>query len=362
MPRTWPALLALGAAAAPALAQVALRGGQRVDSPVLSVSAAGVAVRDGEAQTVIGWERVRRVEGEHAADAAAFAELADLAWRAQARLARGDIALAEPALEALFARRLPGATGYAIAEATLRCRLTRGASLTAIPAWLETLRLRADRQRGSHSDSLDPDTGLCPALPPIWLDTPATAALASDEGLALPPDAPEEARVIAALYRAAAANSHSADLDKAASQARNAATVLIRDLVLAQRGAPEQRAKARERLNADPERDAGTWKEAWRRAAVGRSLLLEPDAADRRRGVLELLHLPARFGPSQPELSALALALCAGELRDQGDTAASDALRRELTLTAPGNPAQAWLDARPAARASQGPSDTGAAR
>ena len=67
--------------------------------------------------------------------------------------------------------------------------------------------------------------------------------------------------------------------------------------------------------------------------------------------MLELLHVPARFGPTQPELAALALALCSSELRAQGDKAGAEALRKELSLAAPGSAALAWLDAQTTARA-----------
>lgn len=345
-PRAAIAMLTGVAIFAPSVhAQVVLRGGEVLDGQVISVSLEGVAVAGDAGTTVIGWERVRSVQGQRAADAAVFAELSTDAWRAQARLARGDAALAEPVLESLWARNLPGPTGAAVAEGLLRCRISRGANLLAIRPWLDALRLGMPAH--TPGSPIDADTGLCPTLPPLWAPGYARAALATDGALVLPDDAPAHARALATLYRLAAADDDIPDKpDLPADALKHPGVLFVRDIVLAVHGAAPVRLAARERLAADPERDLGQWREAWRRAAIGQSLLREDDPAKRRRGVLELLHVPARFSGALPELSALALALASDELARQNDAAGAASLRTELALASPASPALAWLDAR----------------
>src|SRR5207248_1943375 len=89
----------------------------------------------------IGWDRVQRVEGEHAAEADGLAELADRTWRARSRIERGDFASAEPLFEQLFASMTghDGPTAAIASEGLLRCRLARGAQAGAVWPWLEWL-------------------------------------------------------------------------------------------------------------------------------------------------------------------------------------------------------------------------------
>jgi hypothetical protein len=72
------------------------------------------------------------------------------------------------------------------------------------------------------------------------------------------------------------------------------------------------------------------WLEAWCRVGIGRSLLRESDESSRMQGVIELLHLPARFGAQEPYLSAVALAEAAVALGEMGDAAGASAIKSEL--------------------------------
>lgn len=82
--------------------------------------------------------------------------------------------------------------------------------------------------------------------------------------------------------------------------------------------------------NVDAAGFAPAWQEAWCRLGLGRSLLREPEAALRRRGLVHLLHVPARFGDALPTLAALALDEAAVELERMGDAAGAASLRNEL--------------------------------
>jgi hypothetical protein len=104
----------------------------------------------------------------------------------------------------------------------------------------------------------------------------------------------------------------------------NDAEQLVSDIVAAQTAPGEPMRAARSRLQKRLEllqRDADTketaedaevqadrsWQRAWLHAAIGRSLLSEEPLTQRRQGLVELLHVPAIDGGTQPGLAATAL-------------------------------------------------------
>ena len=82
-------------------AQVELRGQRHpLSGEVVSMGVDGVEV---EGRGLIGWDRVRDVQGDRAATFENdFREYADKSWRARTRLERGDAVGAEPLFEELF--------------------------------------------------------------------------------------------------------------------------------------------------------------------------------------------------------------------------------------------------------------------
>ncbi len=325
------AALAMGAVCE---AQVLLRGGERIETPATAVDAAGVHVGD----RIIPWDRVRIVEGEHAEAARAFAEISETLWRAKARLERGDVTLAEPLFEEAFEqlRGEEGPTSLTAAEGLLRCRLARGARASAVEAWLEALRLRRAGASVSFRGSpvMDEETGLAPLLAPVWEDDAAVRELARVEGGR---SADFVVATIDDVYRFAAANA--VGLAGAApvvgpEVGADAGVALVRAVVDAMHGEGERRAQARDWLRSGMARDVGTWREAWRRVGLGMNLIAEPDGATRRRGMLELAHVPARFSASQPALSAIALRALAGAMETTGDGDAGADLREEASALA----------------------------
>lgn len=362
------------AIAALALAQPVMRGGQKPPTGTpLRVDAAGVwlgAPADAQPAAVLGWDRVRAIEGDLAGAAAAFAPVADLAWRARTRLERGDATAAEPLFEELFNGR-PGAfdgyrgrtgpTAALVAEGLLRCRLRRGAHIAAIEPWLALLAARPAVSGPSHLHAdwaaeaglapiLDPATGLVPALPPIWLNWPSVQAMAGGEPPAAPADDRQNrAAILAALYHQAARFEAGLSVDLPDVTTTDPAITLVSQIVIARVGNAEQRAAARTLLAARITPDAEPWVEAWCRAAIGRSLVRESDLRLRQLGVVELLHLPARFRAAHPYLAGAALAESAATLRAMGDADGADRLAAELAEFYPDHPAADWPPARAAA-------------
>lgn len=287
-----------------ALTQVELHGGVTLNDPVVDVTIEGVLL-GGEAPRMIGWDRARRVLGEHAPDAAAYEQVAQDAWRARLRLARGDFALAEPLFADLFEtyRNLDGPTALVVAEGLMRCRLSRGDATGAIEPWLVALRLRRAGQRLVGEPPIPPlideATGLVPTLAPLFdvARTETPAWLASTDG---------EIQTLARWYASALTGVPVPDLSDAAPEA----VLLVANVVLAQSERPSERSAAQAWLSAQlgAVGNTGQWREAWMRCALGLSLLADATPVTTEEALVHLAHLPARFRTEQPALTAVALA------------------------------------------------------
>ncbi len=341
------ALLALLPFAPCAHAQILLRGGQRLDAPVITLSAAGVQIAGVEPAT-LPWDRVARVEGEHASDAAPFADLADRAWRARSRLERSDLVLAEPLFDALLLERLPGPTGAVVARGALRCRLDRGALASAVAPWIDVVALR-DAPTSLDPQSplarvIDPADFLAPSLPPIFLNDESALLLTEHP---IDPRDDAQAGALASLYTAAARAARNdgraplPPIDPAILQSSPVA--IVHAIVAAQITTAPDRAAAQTKLRAIIQTELGSFREAWARVALARSLASSTSEPDRREAVIHYLHLPARFGSAQPYLTGVALAESSQLLSLLADPDAARILRDELALTMPRHPALAWL-------------------
>lgn len=318
---------------------------------------------------VIGWDRVRMVEGPFAAAAAKYLDTADRAWRARTRLERGDHIAAEQLFERLFefSRDQAGPTAAVVAEGLLRCRIHRAAHVAAVEPWLSLLRAGSG-PRSLHPEwameaglpgVLDPQTGLVPALPPIWVSWPSIDAYARSTGedsWIVPAGLPAaELRVAAlrALYAQAARFEVGLPAMIPAVTAPDGGVQIVMQIVQSRIGNAKERESARAALRdrIKPPTSAGSepvpaWLEAWCRAAIGRSLLLEADPEVRRQGIVELLHIPARFGSAHPYLAGVALAESSAALRALGDKEGADTLARELVRNYPSHPVSDWSGVR----------------
>lgn len=344
-------------AACAVVGQIELRAHEEAPSGVVvGVEQQGVLLAPGAGAApsyLIGWDRVLDVGGVHAPEAEAYADDAMTAWRARTRLERGDAVSAEPMFEALFEQYAgqAGPTSVVVCEGLLRCRLRRGAHVGALESWMALLQAR--QQGGpagpvwigdtwSEEASLGPvldESGLVPALPPIWLAWPSVTSLAAhghDDSLTDRAGALSRMYVHAARFEAGEIGEIEIMVDQHWS------VQLVQDIVIARTGDAMARRVARERLRRLIDQDVDSWVEAWCRAGIGRSLVLEASKEDRLRGVLELLHLPARFRRTQPYLCGLVLGECVVVLHEAGDEASASILARELTQGYLGHPVLDW--------------------
>jgi len=367
--------------------QVKLReggaGATATDTPreiigsVLSASVAGLVVElpaDSAATTkptrLISWDRVKLVDGPAASTAAPYLELSDRLWRARTRVERGDWLAAASIFRELAPRVqvVPGGagpTGAVVFEGLLRCDLARGARASALSSWFELL-LTLD-QSGAIKPSglarptswiggtidgppvLDPRTGLCPQLAPMWVgetSIDAAASVGEWDGLlqrsATPTIAVSCIRLFLAAARAEANQTYEIP-SAGASENSSEGVRLVRLILLARAGNAEQREVGRAGLTTIARAEGvEPWVEAWCRAGIGRSFLKEPEAQQRIRGVLELMNLPARFNHITPDLAALALAESSSALWDLGDREGAAILKAELSTLHPGHSAALW--------------------
>lgn len=336
------ALAAVGVAASGAMGQMEMRAGCAAPAGEVSgVGFEGVAVQEVEGVTrVVSWDRVRRVGGEWEDEFASFEAVAEMAWRARTRLERGDALGAEPLFEDLFelygGKR--GATARVVCEGLLRCRLRRGAIVGAIEAWLGTLGAGGTGEwarEAGLAPVLDEDRGVVPGLPPMWVESSAVAVLATS-GLS-------DEDGFARWYRRAAA--FECGLEMGEMPPRGGRAAWVAEIVLARTGTAEERASGREALRSRMANASGglpAWAEAWCRAAIGRSLILEEDEEQRLLGIVELLHVPSRLADANPYLAGLALAEASVALSDLGEAGGAARLAGELSERYPTHPALGW--------------------
>lgn len=362
-----PAALAL--VILPLHAPVELRGGQTVIAPIVDISPDGVQV-GGDEPRVIAWDNVRAVDAEWADRAAPYEQVSDDAWRARTRLARGDTALAAPLFEKLFPqyREEDGSLALMIAEGVYRCRYGQGDIAGACEAWLVAADLR---ERGVEiagdppmTPLLDPETHLPPKTPPLFIQGADATRVANATAQWLDrasPDTPPRMRHIVRAYHQAAQRAALPDAEVATDLPLpdEPGPRLVALIVNAESPNPQTRQSSRDALAPYCRADAqGTWREAWARAAIGRSLIMEDDRDQRLAGVIELLHLPARFADSNTNLAAIALAQAAQTLRALGDRTSSVHLIEELQALAPEHQALAWLREQDASPTSPAASTT----
>ncbi|KAA0216913.1 MAG: hypothetical protein DYG94_02650 [Leptolyngbya sp. PLA3] len=345
------AVLAVCAALGSARGDVVLWSGRALPAgELLTCTPEGMIFEDQfGVQRTVRWDLVKSLSGPEAQAAAGYVETARTAWRARTRLERGDAVSAEPLFEQLYPQYegREGEMAALVCEGLLRCRLRRSAHTSAVRPWLAYLVARPNGPyrsvvTGALRAACDEQTGLVPSLAPVWESTPAVEAFArsgelvgwSAEGGQLP----RKAEVFSALFLHAARfecglESGPPSIDLSNADLRDPGVALVHAMVVSRTGDAEQRTGARARLSQIMQ--SGTsdrpWIEAWCRLAIGRSLLRESDAEQRRLGVVELLHLPARFADSLPYLAGQALAEAVVALDEMGDAGGASSLLAELS-------------------------------
>ncbi len=190
--RSLLSLASVGLCAVAALGQqeshVHLRGGEpAIESEIGPLTLEGVPLNLGGKRSILGWDRVDHIEGPRAAEFEPFRAIAADLWRARFRIERADYTAAEPLVEALadrFAMK-SGPSAAVVHASLLRCRVERGASISAVIPWLHYVAANDDTFAAGSvltvgelgAVLIDPELGLAPELPPIWLDLPPTQAL-----------------------------------------------------------------------------------------------------------------------------------------------------------------------------------------
>lgn len=290
----------------------------RVDAQGLSVRPGGAAV-----PVHIPWHDVRAVP-LNAQQQRDFGPLMLDAWRAHARLARGDY----PGALGIYARLAPdylwaqGPQSMDVSAGLMRCLLDQGQrvrALTPMLSWFVAAQTHAPGQ-GASSEGYDASYALMTQLPPVF-----TAADRREAPPELPESAPltERERFIHACYVLALTPGEGEKLveqiearRRALGPGRDPGVELLEDMVFAlAHPEPERRQAARRDLDRRVRVGEGTWVEAWARLGLGQALLHDPDPALNELGVLHLIHVIVRLRELSPAMAVLAARVSDEHLR-----------------------------------------------
>ena len=290
---------------------------ERWEGVVVLLDTQGVWLKVGQEDipVVIPWFDVRGIEPVHE-QYADFQRVAHDAWRAHARLIRGDYAGAEPIYNRLEDQYLwsRGAQGADVSMGLMLCRLDRGDRVGAIEPFLSWLGATGESESQKVS-GFDSQYGVFVDLVPIFGASDAGAGIDDSEaghkvsvrqGVLL-----EYYRLM--LDRSVHQTAQSQQrLKRIQSQARelgrrDPGLALIDEVVIAQvHPESEKRAAARKSLQRRTRTDDGTWIELWARLAIGVSLISEQDTQLNEQGVIELIHIIVRLGHLSQPLAILA--------------------------------------------------------
>lgn len=350
--------------------QIVRRDGEPpLDGRIILLTEGGAQVRieslNGPRDVLITWDRIRDIVSEQdrlAEDWKTFQSFAESLWRARARVERGDYALAEPVLDNLFRKTMgrTDASALVVSEGLLRCRLARGAHSLAVLPWLESRRMmQTGLVQGAYRQMktvIDPVTGLCVDLPPVWAPTLALEKLAVDLETYVPVEAPA-IEMLARLYlrsvRQAAPSivrsSERADLQRTSPAQFNDPGVLLTWAIVAAQSPREHSLSDIDAVIGRYLRETGPLT-PWAYFARGSMRSASPDPQERSEGLVELLTVPALFADSASTLSGFALGHAAEILEQMGRHESAASLRRELHDQHPDHPLaqKTLLASRPA--------------
>ncbi len=325
-----------------------------LEGRTLDVTADGVLFRTSRGSdagdSLFTWDRVKRLETDQQQFAAAWETHRDLSerlWRARSRVERSDYSAAEPILDELFEETMhrTGTTALIVAEGLLRCRLAREARAAAVLPWLELHRLLGAGLKPTAYLSMrpivDPQSGLCPQLPPMWGKSAGVEQMLADLNHYVP-DAPASAR-LAALYARAARLWLGLSVDDAAAfyrgdeaWDRDAGVVVVTALVAALERVRPLPLDV-EKVMARPLREPGPLT-PWALFMRGAVRVEDRDLDRRREGLVDLLTIPATYGQEHRYLAGFAIERAASILESMGRGPAADSLRTERRRTDPTHP------------------------
>jgi len=332
-------------------AQLYVRGSTAADAREVSrITREGVVVGE-HATELVPWYEVKDVRGEFEEEARPYLPIAERAWRAKSRLERHDYELAFRLFAALFEEydTGDGPTSSMIAQGQLACTLERGRELDALAPFFGTLLGRQTDSIAPAFVRIDPETRLAPELPPFWIP-PNIQRAAHAISTARPDesDADGSQFAIASMYLLLAI-----DPEQAARGERVAVVhdqqdpghALLNALLISRIGSAEQRRESRMKLDGFIDDHRGTWMEAWCRIGIGRSLLRESDESDRRRAVIEFLHVPSHLDTSH-YVTALSLAFACDALIELGEIEQAQRLARLLARYPSQQDTNEWIERR----------------
>lgn len=315
----------------------------------------GMSIRSSDGNTVIEqslrWDQIRAVEGgTPSAERAARLALGEQLWRARTRLARGDFVGARGAFTdaaALMNAQTNAQTNaqarvqrWMVLEGLARTSLVMPEDAARVAQALEAAALRS--QVGAldgwlvGGDAFDARSGLMLTVPPAWLDAQRAAAAGAslDSAAARAREAQDlvAAGILESAGRIAAAEAGkprpaaSAVTTAAPQGALRKGRQLIDSWADALSDNAEARKRARQKLAQMERSEEG----ALRLLAIyaqGRSLALENDPEEVRRGVGKMLLIPAAHADAIPPLTEVALAQSAEALARIRDDASAAILR-----------------------------------
>jgi hypothetical protein len=183
-------------------------------------------------------------------------------------------------------------------------------------------------RRGRQEDRLISSvTTLLPELPPIWEDGEEARFFAlQNTDLSLE----TKGRMLEALYRAAARTAVGLPVEMPEITTTDPDVLFVRDIVHAQAVDLTLSRPARAKLLQRLEEEPSAWQDAWIRVAVGRSLLREDDLVERERGLVQLMHVPARSVIVAPRLVGVALRDVMAEAQRRNDSELQQIISEEL--------------------------------
>ncbi|RNC81555.1 MAG: hypothetical protein ED559_07130 [Phycisphaera sp.] len=298
---------------------VVLRNGRTIEAESVDVSEQSLRLIDDNRESVYGWHDISEVRGTAQGEAAEYMPIAETAWRGLSRLERGDRVAAEPALEVAFFEvgQGVGLTAAAVSKGLLECRVARGALALAVEPFLYVI---LNDTAGELPDGFDPKLRLCDSLPPIWGTQAGLSAMVTEisanEFSAW--QSSERASQLAQLYATAAIHEISGRAPVPSFQPADEGVRLILEIVVSRVGSDSEREESRSQLAARLNLDIPDWQRAWIHASLGLSLLIEQDDRSSRLGVVQLLHVPSKYGDTQPYLAGVCLSRAALQLESMG--------------------------------------------
>ncbi len=232
------------------------------------------------------------------------------AWRAHARIDRGDVYGALPIYRSLAGTYLwgVGPQSVDVCEGLLTCYLESGQRRDAVTPMLAFMHaLESDLSGVLHGSQIDEAFRVRKDLPPVFQDGVRS-------NLDVAKDVSIRTQLIASYYELALSTPSDREqilqeiaVQKRTQRARDAGLVLLEQMCFAQTHPDESvRRGARDSLRRRTQTQRGNWIEVWSRLALGASLIRDDDPQVRDSGVIELVHIIVRLSDVDPQLTLLA--------------------------------------------------------